>query len=491
MSLVYLLLAIPLVAGLATLALPSKRSVDALNAIAATAVLVTGLVLAVQVFTGGPLQSPGAFFYVDALSAFEIGIAVVVAGAAQCYAFGHMGAELAQERFGFAKYQRFHALLDGFLLVYLLVCVANNLGVVWIAIEGTTLVTAFLVAFYNRNTSIEAAWKYFVLCTVGITLALMGVVLLYYSASHLKTGAHAAGLEWSQLAQVAQHMNPDILKLSFVFTLIGYGTKVGLAPLHTWKPDAYAEAPSPVSALLAGLLANGALYGVIRSHALVVRAVGEGFSNNLLLIFGLASLVVAVPFVLYQKDFKRLLAYSSVEHMGIIALGLGFGGALGTFGALLHTLFHSLVKASLFFATGNMLQKYGTREIAGARGVLAALPVTGPAAMLGAFAIAGAPPFGLFLTEVTILTAGFQSGRWGAALVMLGAITLVFMGFVKHFSRMGFGEAPPGVAVGELGRWTVAPMVAFLALAGAIGVYVPAALVDAIHQAVTIVRGAS
>ncbi len=491
MTLVYLLLAIPFVAALASLVMPTKASVDATNALTSTAIAMAGLVVAAQVFTGLPLQSPGAFFYVDALSAFEIGIAVVVSGAAQFYAFGHMGRELEQGRFSFAKYQRFFALLNAFTLIFLLVCVANNLGVVWIAIEGTTLATAFLVAFYNRNTSIEAAWKYFVLCTVGITLALMGVILMYYSATHTKLGAHEAGLNWSQLAETAKYMNPEILKLSFVFTLIGYGTKVGLAPLHTWKPDAYAEAPSPVSALLSGLLVNGAMYGVIRSHALVVRAVGEGFSNNLLLIFGLLSLVVAVPFVLYQKDFKRLLAYSSVEHMGIIALGLGFGGPLGTFGAMLHTLFHSLLKSSLFFSTGNMLQKYGTRDITQARGVLQALPVTGPAAMLGAFAIAGAPPFGLFLSEFTILSAGFQSGQWVPAVVMLVAIVLIFMGFVKHFSRMGFGAVPEGVIVGELGRWTVAPTVSFLTISALIGLYLPPPLVSALEQIVVIVRGAT
>lgn len=491
MTTIYLLLLLPLVAGLVALAAPSKKTAELINALSSVAVLVLGVMVALQVFTGGPVQSADASIYVDALSAFEILIAALVSGAAQFYAFGHMGREFEQQQFSLAKYKRFYAMLNALVFIFMVVCVANNLGVVWIAIEGTTLATAFLVAFYNRNTSIEAAWKYFVLCTVGITLALMGVILLYYSATHIGPGAHEASLNWSQLAEAATAMNPDILKLSFVFTLIGYGTKVGLAPLHTWKPDAYAEAPSPVSALLSGMLVNGAMYGVIRSHALVVRAVGEGFSNHLLLIFGLISLVVAVPFVLYQKDFKRLLAYSSVEHMGIIALGLGFGGPLGTFGALLHTVFHSLLKSSLFFTTGNMVQKYGTRDIAGAQGMLKALPVTGPVALLGAFAIAGAPPFGIFLSEFIILSAGVQSGHWGPALVMLVAIALIFMGFVKHFSRMAFGEAPEGVVAGELGRWTVAPTVALIALAAAIGVYLPPPLVAAIEQIVVIVRGVS
>lgn len=491
MILVYTLLLVPLLAGLATLAMPTKFSVEATSALSSIAVLVVGLVIAVQVFSEGPLQSRDAFFYVDALSAFEIGIAVIVSGAAQCYAFGHMGSEFDQGRFSFAKYRRFYALMNTVTLIFLIVCVANNLGVVWIAIEGTTLATAFLVAFYNRNTSIEAAWKYFLLCTVGITLAMMGVILLYYSATHMKIGAHEAGLNWSQLAEVAKSLNPDILKLSFVFTMIGYGTKVGLAPLHTWKPDAYAEAPSPVSALLSGMLVNGAMYGIIRSHALVVRAVGEGFSNNLLLIFGLVSLVVAVPFILSQRDFKRLLAYSSVEHMGIIALGLGFGGFLGIFGAMLHTLFHSLLKSSMFFATGNMLKKCGTRDIAEVQGLLKVLPLTGPISILGALAIAGAPPFGIFLSEIVILSAGFQTGHWVQALVMLVSIVLIFMGFVKHFSRMAFGAPPAGVIPGELGRWTVAPLLSLVAVSAIIGMYLPPPLVAAIQQIVAIVRGDS
>lgn len=489
MTLVYVLLALPLLASIAAWVLPTRRALEAVNGLASLAVFGLGLAVAWQVFTGGPLAAPGNPLYVDALSAFEILIAVAVAGAAQTYAFGHMGAELEAGRFEFAKYKRFYALMNLFLLVYLVLCVANNLGVVWIAIEATTLATAFLVAFYNHNASIEAAWKYFVLCTVGITLALMGVILLYYSATHAHPGLAEAGLDWSSLAAGARGLNPAILKLSFVFTLIGYGTKVGLAPMHTWKPDAYAEAPSPVSALLSGLLVNGAMYGVIRSHALVVRAVGEGFSNHLLLLFGTLSLVVAVPFVLYQKDFKRLLAYSSVEHMGIIALGLGFGGPIGTFGAMLHTLYHSLVKSAMFFTAGNMLQKYGTREIAVARGVLKALPMTGPVALLGAFAVAGAPPFGLFLSEMTILSAGFGSGQWGPASVMLVALVLIFMGFVTHYGRMAFGPVPTGVVAGETGRWTVAPSLAFLAIAAAVGLYLPPPLVAAVQQIVTIVRG--
>ena len=491
MTLVYLLLALPLLCGLLTIAMPTRAAVERLNGIGSALILATGLALAYHVFTGGPLTSPGAHLYVDALSAFEIMIAVVVTGASQCYAFGHMGHELGQGRFPFAKYRRYYALINAFLLIFLVICVANNLGLVWIAIEGTTLATAFLVAFYNTNASIEAAWKYFMLCTVGITLALMGVILLYYSSTHMRVGIPEAGLDWSALAASAKHLDPEILKLSFVFTLIGYGTKVGLAPMHTWKPDAYAEAPSPVSAILSGMLVNGAMYGVIRSHALVVRAVGEGFSNQLLLGFGLLSLMVAVPFVLYQKDFKRLLAYSSVEHMGIVAVGLGVGGPLGIFGAMLHTLFHSLLKSAMFFSAGNMLQKYGTREIAGAHGVLKALPMTGPVALLGAFAIAGAPPFGLFLSEFTILSAAFQTGHWLAAAVMLGSVVLVFLGFARHYSRMAFGEAPAGMVPGELGRWTVAPSVAFLALAAIIGIYLPPPLVAALEQIVSIVRGVS
>lgn len=486
MTLLLILLILPVVTGLLSMFVPSRRLLENLNLGSAVLTLLGGLTLAAGVFAQGPLVAGP--FYVDALGAFEVAISVVVGMAAVTYARGYMGLEFVEGRFPYRKLQRFYGLTNAFWSVFLLTCVANNLGVVWISIEGTTLATAFLVAFYNKQSSIEAAWKYFVLCTVGISLALMGLILLYYSATRLP-GVAVASLDWSVLAQQASHLDPDVLKLSFVFTLVGYGTKVGLAPMHTWLPDAHSEAPSPVSAMLSGMLLNGAMYGVIRSHALVVRCVGEGLSNRLLVMFGLLSLAIAVPFILRQRDFKRLLAYSSVEHMGIIALGLGIGGPLGTFGALLHTLYHSLIKSMLFFSAGNLILRYRTREIAGLRGVFRTLPTTGPVLLLGTFAIAGAPPFGLFLSELTILTAGFRSGQVVASSLMLAAIVLVFAGFANHVSRMAFGKRPGDVVAGELSRWTVAPLLGLLALSMLLGTYLPAPLHGAIQQIVTIIQG--
>ncbi|HEY9722922.1 MAG TPA: hydrogenase 4 subunit F [Oscillatoriaceae cyanobacterium] len=483
-----LLLFLPLLLAALSLATSRRAWLENLNTLGAVVVAGLGFGLAARVAHGGVVWGLGDRLYLDALSAFEVAIAVGVGFAVQLYARGYMGRELDEGRFPPQKLKRFYALVNLYLFAFLLVCLANNLGAVWIAIEGTTLATAFLVAFYNGDSAIEAAWKYFLLCTVGISLALMGVLLLYFSARHLP-GPTALNLDWSWLASHARALDPRVLKLAFVFTLIGYGTKVGLAPMHTWLPDAHSEAPSPVSALLSGMLLNGAMYGVIRAHALVVRCVGEGFSNHLLVGFGLLSIVVAVPFVLWQRDVKRLLAYSSVEHMGIVSLGLGFGGPLGITGALLHTLYHSLLKTGMFFSAGNLVLKYHTRDLQTTRGALRALPLTGPAVLLGAFAIAGAPPFGLFFSEFTILMAGFSTGQWGASLVLLAALGLVFAGLVSHFARVGLGERPEGLATGETSHWTTAPLLGLMAIAAVTGLYLPPPVLHLMGAIVGIVRG--
>lgn len=483
-----LLLIIPALTALVSLTVSNRWIVAWANTVGAALTFLVGISLSLSIFLKGPITALNGQLYVDALSAFEILVSVTIGLGVVLYSRGYMEYELLNGHFHFRKLQHYYAFVNVFWFVFLLVCMANNLGIVWIAIEGTTLATAPLVAFYNRETSIEAAWKYFILCTVGLSLALMGLILLYYSATRL-TVAGGPSLNWSQLAQIAPHLDANVLKLAFVFTLIGYGTKVGLAPMHTWLPDAHSEAPSPVSALLSGMLLNGAMYGLIRVHSLVVRNLGPGLSNRLLLFFGLASLCIAVPFILRQKDFKRLLAYSSIEHMGIIAVGLGLGTPLSTFGALLHTLYHSLVKSTMFMAVGNVLLKYKTREMAQVNGVLKTLPVSGPVMLLGAFAIAGAPPFGLFLSEFTILNAGFSSGQYVPTVIMLIALILIFIGVARHFSLMAFGNRPDERLIGEESVWNWAPLLVLITLAGGLGIYLPPFLVNALHQIVAIVQG--
>lgn len=480
-----LLLILPALAALASLLVGSRKALETFNPLVAGLSLVTSLALAFVVLTHGPVTGLGGHLYADALSVFEVVIASGIALMAMLYSRSYMSAEVEVHHFSLGKLQRYYALVNAFMAIFMTICLASSLGIVWIGIEGTTLATVLLVAFYNRQSSVEAAWKYFVLCSVGISLALMGLILVYFSATRT-LGAEHATLHWPQLAMVADRLDPAILKLAFVFILIGYGTKVGLAPMHTWLPDAHSEAPAPVSALLSGVLLNGAMYGIIRAHSLLVRGVGEGFSNQYLILFGIASVCVAVPFILWQRDFKRLLAYSSVEHMGLIALGLGFGGVMGTFGALLHTLYHSLIKSGMFFSAGNFVLKYHSRDMGTIKGALKAMPVTGPAMLAGAFAIAGAPPFGLFLSEFTILGAGFAGGHWVPSLIVLLAIILVFAGFVAHASRMAFGEAE--VAVGENGRWSTVPLVAVLVLG--VGLYLPSPLANALQQVVQVITGA-
>lgn len=319
--------------------------------------------------------------------------------------------------------------------------------------EATTLASALLVGFYGKKSSIEAAWKYVIICTVGITFALLGTVFLYAAASDA-AGGH--GLSWPALVSAASTMDPKLLKLAFVFALVGYGTKAGLVPMHTWLPDAHSQAPTPISALLSGVLLNCAVYGIIRFHTLATLGLGPAFSSNLLLYFGLASMGVAAPFILLQHDFKRLLAYSSVEHIGIIAAGIGFGGTLGLYGAMLHMVNHALAKSLLFFLVGDITQKYGTRKIRRIEGLLRAMPLTGALFLAAIFAITGSPPFGVFLSEITILSAGFARGSIVPSVLFILFVALVFTGAMYYAGRMIFGGLPRRVSQGEGGGIAVA-----------------------------------
>ena len=487
---IWLLLAVftPLAGVLLLALLPRAGAAGWANLGFSALSLAGALGLATRVLRHGVLDAHG--FRVDAFNVYLVVLTTFVGLTTAVFSRPYMYYVHTDEKRVSARGMRlYHSMYQGFLFTMLLALTTDNLGILWVAVEGATLATVLLVSLYRTPAAIEAAWKYFILCTVGISLALMGLILLYYSAIHSHSAADSATLYWSNLAKIAGKLNPNILLLSFVFTLIGYGTKVGLAPMHTWLPDAHSEAPSPVSAILSGMLLNGAMYGVIRAHTLVLRRMGPGISDHLLLYFGLASLGVAVPFIIRQRDFKRLLAYSSVEHMGIVAIGLGLGTPLAIFGALLHTLYHSLVKSTMFMSVGNVLLKYKTREITQVSGVLKSLPVTGPVMILGAFAIAGAPPFGLFLSEFTILEAGFKSGQFLPSALMLAAIVLIFAGMGRHFSLMAFGGLPAEVSVGETSSWNWLPIVVFLILAACLGLYLPPLLVKALHQIVAIVQG--
>ncbi|HXT42152.1 MAG TPA: proton-conducting transporter membrane subunit, partial [Candidatus Angelobacter sp.] len=372
----------------------------------------------------------------------------------------------------------------------LLVALANNLGIMWVAVEGTTLVSVLLVAFYNDRNSLEAAWKYIIIGSVGISLALFGTIMTYFAAANVVGPDSSGGLNWSLLVTVADRFNPAAMRLAFVLILVGYGTKAGLVPMHTWKPDAYAEAPAPAAALLGAAFINCALYAITRFTILAEKCLGHGFTGTLLVTFGLASILVAAPFVLVQRNFRRLLAYSSIDHAGIMVAALGFGGKLGAFGAVLHMLFHAITKPLMFFCAGNVQQHYGTPFLRKVTGVIHTLPWTGVLFLAGTLAVTGTPPFSLFQSEFTILSAALTGKyNWQAFLFLAGVVT-IFAGFLNHMAKLNLGtprsDAPSPVAECP---WKLTAMAAVGSGTLVLGFWLPAPAHQLLQEAARIIGG--
>jgi hydrogenase-4 component F len=378
------------------------------------------------------------------------------------------------------------AMFTGCLLMFLasmiLVVVSRRFGLQWVAIEATTLASTPLIYFHRHRRSLEAAWKYLIICSVAIALALLGIFFLAMSLPEDVPGAFTIDL----LVRNASRLNPRWLEMAFIFLLTGYGAKMGLAPMHTWLPDAHSEAPSPVSALLSGALLNCAFLGILRLQQVCVAAGMAAFGQNLLVVFGLLSLGLAGVFMIRQPDFKRLLAYSSIEHMGVLALGIGLGG-VGIFGALLHTLNHSVVKAFLFITAGSILSAYYSKRVQDVRGLLHTSPCTGVLWLMGFLAVTGTPPFGVFLSEFTILSAALAQGRWIVAALYLLFLTIAFIGMLGPFLSMSLG-ASDRARVHE--SWTaMVPPLVLAMLSLALGLYLPPSLVTLLENAARMLGG--
>ena len=462
------------------------RLVEAVSVAGAGSMLVLGLYLVFRVFDQGSLDE--GIWYMDQFSGLMMLIIVLIGSLAMVYSVPYMRHELDSGEVNPKKVAYYYGFLFLFILTMVLVVVSDNLGMVWIAVEATTLVSAFLVGFHNKATSLEATWKYLIICSIGISLALLGTIFIY--ASSLPILGEGSDLHWTSLMAVADQLDPAFLKIGFVLVLIGYGTKAGLAPMHTWLPDAHSQSPSPVSALLSGVLLNCAMYAVLRYHILLTHSqLGGGFSSGLLLLFGLLSLGIAAAFIITQKDYKRLLAYSSIEHMGIISIGFGFGGYWGIFGGLLHMLNHSLTKALLFFGAGNVLQKYGTKNISEVRGLVRTMPFTAALLMLGALAITGSPPFSIFTSEIMVLTAGIDQGNILPAISYSLMLVVVFAAFMGHIVKMVFGEPPQGMEKGEISKMGLVPMIALAVMITIMGLFIPDVLADALRDIIALFGG--
>jgi hydrogenase-4 component F len=446
----------PLAALILCLIVRRPRVCEGINLVAAAIVLASALPLPFLV-DGHDLTFWDDYVLLDRTGAWVIVCTATVYFLASIYSIGYMRLLGEDERL----YQ-FYALFAGFGLTTLIGPLMNSIGIYWIAIELTTLVSTFLVAFEHVAESMEAAWKYIMVVSAGISLALLGTILFYWGGSFVLGPTYK--MTWSVLADAAPQINPVLMVLAFLLVLVGYGTKVGLAPMHTWLPDAHSEAPAPVSAMLSGALLNTAMVGIVRFLAITRRAnIGE-LPQFALVLFGTASLLIGALFIVRQQGIKRLMAYSSVEHMGVVALGFGFGGPLGIAGALYHMLNHSLNKSLMFFGAGNVMRAYGTKDIDQIRGVGRYFPTQGGLWLAGAIAITGAPPFGLFLSEFTIMRAGLTPTFSWAVYVMAVLLIVIFIGFMNHFRIMYYqSDATEPSPSNRSSGWRVVPM--WLALA--------------------------
>jgi hydrogenase-4 component F len=491
------LLIVPLAAGPLAFFLRRRPLMEAVNLAAFAVLLCLAAALGVKVLRTGPVSLWNDFFYADALSALVVLLTSFVALVCSIYAVGYFrhdernGIFQKQEELrpllAVPKLREYYSLTPLFVFSMILVALANNLGILWVAIEGTTLASVFLVMFYGRETSLEAAWKYAIIGGVGLSMALFGTILTYYSAHRALGTDTLAGLNWSVLVGNAAQFDKPTMRLAFILILLGYGTKAGIAPMHTWKPDAYSEAPIPGAAMLAAGVLNCALYGLVRFYILSSKCLGPGFASHLLILFGLLSMGVALPFILVQKNFRRMLAYSSIDHSGIMVLALGFGGPLGVLGMFLHMTFHSITKPLLFFCAGNVQQHRKTdlfREAKG--GLIHSMPLSGAAFLLATFAVTGVPPFSLFLSEFTILRAAFSAGYLVLAVLFVAFLVAIFSGFLIHIANLVLGP-DPGLPPADTCRWKKSSVVGLALVIIVMGFWIPAPLFRLIQGAAGIV----
>lgn len=457
--------------------------------------LTFGLCLAVAArFLAGTVPSAfGEALRVDGLSALVLVLCGFVGLLAGTYGIGYLRRNEARDLVTPRMRREFYGLMPAYVFAMLLVSVSNNLGILWIAVELTTLASVFLITFHDRDTSLEAAWKFLVLGSLGLGFALLGTVLLF-AAGQGRLGEGMAALHWTRFMQVAPQLHPFTLRLGVVFALIGYGTKAGLAPMHTWKPDAYREAPSPAVVLMAVGMLNGALYCILRIHLISKAALGPDFSGGLLLALGLISVLVAMPFIVIQWNVKRLLAYSSIEHIGIMAVGVGLGAEAGVFGALLHMTYHSLAKPVSLFSAGTLAQLHSSSDFGRiGNGTFTRAPIASALFVLAAVIITGSPPFGMFFSEMTILRAGFLGPHVTATSVFLAALIVLFCGFAFQVGRLVLGppRSPADRRKPLPERFDLATATAVTAgvLAVVSSFYLPAPLLTLIHAATQVVRG--
>ena len=467
MTPVALILLIPAIAAALLAAIPGTRLAARVNVLAAGATFLAALALLT-----GPRPAPGALFLVDDLNIVFILLNTLVGFTAASFSASYIGHEVAAGRLTPVTLRFYHAMYQVMMFGMNAALLTDNIGLMWVSVELATLSTVLMVGLYRTPEALEAAWKYFILGSVGIALALFGTILVYMAAQPV-LGEGTPAMVWSNLLPHAAAFDPGLLNLAFIFLLLGYGTKVGLAPLHAWLPDAHAEGPTPISAVLSGLLLNVALYAVLRFKMLMAANPATLPPGPLMAAMGLASLLFAGLMLYRRRDIKRLFAYSSIEHMGIITFAFGMGGGLANFAGLLHMAMHSLTKSAIFFSVGHVTQARGSQRIADIRGLSVSHPRLAVALALGVLAIAGLPPFGVFLSEFLLVTSTFARAP-ALALVLAAGLLLAFGALILRLTGILFGDPPPETAPV---RASTLPIWLHMGLVLAAGIHLPAEIV--------------
>ncbi len=444
------------------------------------------LTLAATVLADGPVFAFGSWLYLDPLAAIPVALIGVVGLLTGVYSLGYIRHDLASGVISAGKLCRYYGFFNLFLFTMLCTVTANDIVMMWVGIEATTLGSVFLVGFYGQRASLEAAWKYVIICTVGVAFGLYGTMLVYAEASAVLPNPGDASL-WTSLIRHAASFDPGVMRLSFVFVLIGFGTKAGIFPMHAWLPDAHSEAPSPVSALLSGVLVNCALFVLLRYSAITTAATGPGLPHTLFLVLGVLSVAAGSLLIFVQNDFKRLLAYSTTENVGLMLVGFGIGGQLGIAAAILQMINHSFTKTLLFCGSGNVLMKYGTRDLRTIKGLTAIAPATGLMLIAGALALCGIPPFSIFVSEFMLVTAGLRAGYGWLMVICLLLLTVTLAALLRFIGGSLLGSRPEGVPPGEVGGLEVVPMMALLALVLVFGIAVPRPVARLVESATSVV----
>jgi hydrogenase-4 component F len=478
-ALLIVLLALPLAATALSLGRSTRLAETATLASGIAAFALT-IALAISLRHGGAHTALGQWLRLDSLGAVFLLATGFLYATGAVFSIGYLRA--GAHRAGFTSYaRRYYSFLNLFGWTMLLVPLMNDFGTLWVAVELTTIVSVLLVAVDRTDAALEAAWKYVLIASVGLGIGLLAVILLYAAGSGPLGDAYIP--RFASYLTVAHRLPTVQVEFAFLLAVIGFGTKVGFAPLHTWLPDAHSEAPSPVSALLSGALLANAFYAILRFYQVTAPAAGDRFPRNVLLVFGTASLLLAALFVLRQENYKRLLAYSTIEHMGVIALGIGFGVRIAVAGALFHVLNHAAAKGLAFFGSGSLLRRYDSKEIDQVRGAASALPWSGPMFLAAALALSGLPVAGVFRSEFQIVSGGFAQPSYVAVTLLLVLVNVAFLGVIWHAGRIVLTPADTTVARGETSWWMVAAMASCLVVVIGLGFHLPSGLASLLQHA--------